>query len=110
MPASVPHLALPLRVGGDGRFAVLEQDSGDEIAQNVAVILATPEGSRAELPEFGAPRFDFEIPDPSDVIEAVKEWEPRADLSVSVVAGLGTSQSLARIRAEVRPHVGGDDQ
>lgn len=106
----VPHFALPLRLGGDGRLAVLEQDSPDEIAQNVAVILATPAGSRAELPEFGSPRWDFDLPDPSDVIEAVREWEPRADLTLSAVVGLGPSQSLAQITAAVRPHVGGDDQ
>lgn len=110
MPAQIPHFALPLRIGGDGRFAVLEQDSPDEIAQNVAVILATPEGSRAELPEFGAPRFDFTVPDPAGVVAALAEWEPRADVSLDVVVGLGPDQSIAQITAAVRPHVGGDDQ
>lgn len=110
MPASVPHFALPLRLAGDGRFAVLEQDGADEIAQCVAVVLATPEGSRAELPEFGSPRFDFDVPEAAGVIEAVKEWEPRADLTLTAVTGLGPSQSLAQITAAVRPHVGGDDQ
>ena len=110
MPALIPHFALPLRVAGDGRFAVVEQDSPDDVAQCVAVVLATPVGSRAEIPEFGAPRFDFDVPDPADVIEAVKEWEPRADVDLLTTVGLGPGQALTRITAAVRPHVGGDDQ
>jgi phage baseplate assembly protein W len=104
----VPHLAVPFRLGGSGRFAVVEQDSPDELVQCVAVCLATPEGSRAEVPDFGSPRFEFDLPDPNDVIAAVTEWEPRVDLSVSVVQAVSGDEGLARITALVSPHLGED--
>ena len=101
----VDHLALPLRVSGTGRFAAVEQDSSAELAQNVAVVLATPVGSRVEVPDFGSPSGDFIGPDVAGMVAAVEEWEPRADLSVEVLAGLGDTESLTSVKAYVSPHV-----
>lgn len=97
----VQHLALPLRVDGRGRLATVEQGTVEELAQNVAVILATPVGSRVEVPEFGAPRPDFLGPDPAGMAAAVDEWEPRATLTVEDVTGLDPDMPLSRIRAVV---------
>jgi phage baseplate assembly protein W len=105
----VPHFALPLRLDAAGRLAVLEQDSADEIAQCVAVVMATPEGSRIEVPEFGVPRYEFRTPNAADIIAAVTEWEPRADLDIDVVQGLGDDASITVLHAAVRPHVSGED-
>lgn len=103
--AQIPHFALPLRLDGIGRLATIEQDSADEIAQCVAVILATPEGSRVEVPDFGIPRLEFNLPDTADIIAAVQEWEPRADLSLDVVRDLPGTTSTAVLTAAVRPHI-----
>jgi phage baseplate assembly protein W len=104
--AVIPHLALPLRLNGRGSAVTVEQDSPEEIAQCVAVVLATPVGSRVEVPDFGSPRADFdEQPDTAGMVAAVEEWEPRADLDVTAVEGLGLSGTVTEIAAEVAPHV-----
>ena len=101
----IPHLALPLRVDATGRLATVEQDSPDEIAQNVAVILATAEGSRVEVPEFGVPRVEFTARIPAhEIVAAVEEWEPRASLTVESVAGLGADLSTTVLKALVTPN------
>lgn len=107
--AIIPHFAVPLRLDGSGRFAAVEQDSGDEIAQCVAVVMATPAGSRLEVPDFGIPRYEFHTPNAAEIVAAVAEWEPRADLELDVVQGLGDDLSVAVIHAAVRPHVAGED-
>jgi phage baseplate assembly protein W len=104
----LPHLASPFRLDGSGRFAVVEQDSQDDLAACVAVCLATPQGSRAEVVDYGVPRFEFNLPDPNDVIAAVTEWEPRVDLALTVVQGVSGDEGLARITALVSPHLGED--
>jgi phage baseplate assembly protein W len=103
-----PHLAIPFRLDGSGRFAVVEQDSPDELAACVAVCLATPEGSRAEVPDYGTPRFEFNLPDANNVIAAVAEWEPRVDLALTVAQDVTGDEGLARITALVSPHLGED--
>lgn len=95
------HLALPLRVTGTGGFAVVEQDSPSEVAQNVAVILSTPLGSRVEVPEFGSPRPEFVGPDSAGMVAAVEEWEPRADLTTQVVVAAAGQESLTAVKAFV---------
>ena len=98
----IPHLALPLRVDATGRLATVEQDSADEIAQNVAVILATAEGSRVEVPEFGVPRVEFSSRiTANEIAAAVEEWELRATLTVDAVTGLGADLSTTVLRALV---------
>jgi phage baseplate assembly protein W len=97
-----------MRLDGSGRFAVVEQGSPDELVQCVAACLATPEGSRAEVPDYGTPRFEFNLPDPNDVIAAVAEWEPRVDLALTVAQGVTGDEGLARITALVSPHLGED--
>lgn len=98
----IPHLALPLHLDGTGRFAALEQDGLDDIAQNAAVCLATPVGSRVEVPEYGSPRAEFVGVDPEGMAAAVTAWEPRADLTVEAVAGLGDTETLVAVTAQVR--------
>lgn len=77
--AKVPHLALPFRVERNGKVAVLEQDTLDEIAQSVLVLLLTHRGQRLEVPDYGIQDlvFDSDI-DYSAITAAIFEWEPRA--------------------------------
>lgn len=102
---STPHFAVPLRLDRTGRFATVEQDSPDEIAQCVAACLATPEGSRVEAPDYGSPRTDFHVGNLADLVAAVAEWEPRADIDVTVVEGLGSSTTAVDIAVAVKPHL-----
>lgn len=83
MTATVPHLAFPFRVAPGGSFAVVEQDTVDEVAQNVEVVVRTPVGDRIEIPEFGSRQLIFgEVggDDVQQVLAAVTVWEPRADV------------------------------
>lgn len=75
----VPHLAFPFRLERDGSAAVLEQDTLDEVAQSVQVLLMTHEGERLEVPEYGVADLVFAAePDLEGISAAVEEWEPRA--------------------------------
>lgn len=105
MPDAVPHFALPFRLDATGRFATVDQDSPEELAQCVAVCLTTPEGSRVEVPDYGSPRTDFNVPPPETIAAAVREWEPRVDIDVSVISALGRFGYHTDIAAQVRPHV-----
>ena len=99
------HLALPLSLDGRGRLATVEVGSIADVAQCVAVVLATPVGSRVEIPEFGSPRPEFQGPDPAGMVAAVDEWEPRATLTVEVAAALGDMGEVTRIKAFVAPRI-----
>lgn len=105
-----PHFAVPLRIGGSGRFAVVEQDSDDDLVSCVAACLATPQGSRAEVPEYGSPRFEFTLPAAPDVAAAVEQWEPRVTLDLEMLEGVSGVESMIAITALVRPAIsdGGD--
>lgn len=78
----VPHLAFPFRLSGDGTVAVVEQDTLDEVAQNVEVIVRTRTGTRIEIPEFGIDALLFGQVDGDDaesLLQQVARWEPRAE-------------------------------
>jgi hypothetical protein len=78
----VPKLRLPfdiVRTGNKVCAATVEQGSADDLVQNVWVVLATDEGSRIELPDFGNP--DQVFTDDYDlglVRAALDRDEPRA--------------------------------
>lgn len=97
----VPHLKLPVRLDArTGSLMTVEQDSLEEVAQSVEVILATPIGSRVDLPEFGAPSYLFEqFPvDTTAALAAVANWEPRALVTFTQSA---TDELSTVIRAAV---------
>lgn len=75
----VPHLAFPFRIERDGTAAVLEQDTLEEIAQSVQILMTTHEGERLEVPDYGIADLVFGVDlDLEAVSSAVEEWEPRA--------------------------------
>lgn len=85
--ASIPHFAFPFALGTGGHFGVVEQDTIDEIAQNVGVILRTRIGERIDNVDFGTSDLVFETSAEATraaVVEAVEEWEPRAAVLVDV--------------------------
>lgn len=72
------HLALPLAVTSAGGLAALDQDSPLEVAQSVALLLATRPGERAAVPEYGAADMIAVGIDPEAIAAAVEDHEPRA--------------------------------
>jgi phage baseplate assembly protein W len=97
----VPHFAFPLRLGRGGSFAVVEQDSVDDITQSVQVLLSTPVGSRIELPEYGVEALEFTtVVDRASIVQAINDWEPRADVTVDDQLD-STDKLLRHIRVTV---------
>lgn len=84
MSQPIPHLAFPFTIGEDGTAEVVEQDSLDEVAQCVQVLLSTPQGSRVVVPSYGVPDPTFVGLDEATVEQAVSDWEPRAEVAVSI--------------------------
>lgn len=73
------HLAFPIRVSAAGSLTALEQDSEQEIAQSVALLVATTPGERRSVPEYGMPDPVFGGVSQEDVSDVIAEWEDRAD-------------------------------
>lgn len=65
-------------------FRTVEQDSVDDVAQCVYVILATERGSRIEDPDFGItdPTFEVGGMDLGEALLQIETWEPRADVTI----------------------------
>lgn len=81
--ATVPHLAFPFRFE-NGSAAVVEQDTVEDVAQCVELIVRTTYGSRIELPEFGVTDQTFRTTvDRHALLAQIERWEPRASALVS---------------------------
>lgn len=111
--ADVPHLRIPFRFGPDGSAEVVEQNSHDEIAQCVAVLLKTRQGERIEVPAYGIPDQTFvsETQVPIGAIEAaVEQWEPRAEVEVSTRPSFSDDNARdMRVAVRVRSDGNGAD-
>jgi phage baseplate assembly protein W len=95
-----PHFALPFRVNTSGSAAVLDQDSEEEIAQCVRVLMSTTVGERIELPDYGIPSPVFSTMsthDDADMAAAVGKWEPRA---TALVHSTVIDESLRHVLVE----------
>lgn len=94
------HLALPLRLGAGGSFVTVPEDSLDEVAQSVAVVLLTRLGERPATPTLGTPDPTFAGLDADAALELVSEWEPRADLELveQTLDADGVDRSTVRVR------------
>ena len=99
---TVPHLALPLRLTRDGSMATVDQDGPDEVAQCVEVLLMTEQGSRVEVHDYGVPGWVFQRPDRTAVVAACSRWEPRADVTITAVQGVGWDELVESVTAELR--------
>lgn len=76
-----PHFDFPFRIAANGRVAVVEQDSADEIAVSTTCVLRYVQGQRPEAPAYGRPRnlnFKKGPLDIDSVVAAVAASEPRA--------------------------------
>ena len=92
---SVPHFAFPFRFGQSGSAMTVEQDTQEEIEQNVKVLVLTDRGERMEVPDFGIDDLVFETAiDGSDIIDQARQWDDRV--------GVRTSEQIDRINATIR--------
>jgi phage baseplate assembly protein W len=80
-----PQIAFPFEIMPNGRVREVEQDSLDEIAMSVEIILRFPIGSRAELTAFGVPDPSFRLSteDLGNLLaEHITRWESRARIFI----------------------------
>lgn len=81
------RLAHPVRLGSDGRLAVVEQDSDADVRQCVRLLLGHEPGDYPGQPEIGFPEQTFaEDVDARGVVDGLERWEPRAPFHADVVA------------------------
>lgn len=82
MPARplIPHIALPVRMIA-GRVAAVEQDTLDELATRVEVVVRYQPGDLDHDPEFGVTDETFRQggPDPDVYLAAIGRFEPDVD-------------------------------
>lgn len=78
---TVPKLRVPLRLE-NGRLALVEQGSQDNVAGCVYAILSYERGSRLEDPDFGVedPTFGTMPLDLDEWFEQIAAYEPRAQV------------------------------
>lgn len=104
MATRTPHFDSPFRLLGSS-FAVVEQNSAEEVEDCIEAVLRTPVGSRIEQPEYGIPDETFEqlAPDVSAeaYLNAIAEWEPRAR-----VIGTARIEELTTKAVTIEPEAG----
>lgn len=78
---TIPKFRIPLRVE-NGRMALVEQSSQDNVAACVYTILSYERGSRIEDPDFGIENPSFsQFPfDTREWLEQIARYEPRASV------------------------------
>jgi phage baseplate assembly protein W len=78
-----PHFRFPFQLNATASEpVVVDQDEDDEVLDSVTVLLATIPGTRVDLPDFGLDEQAFVEggAKPGDILQALKVWEPRANL------------------------------
>lgn len=99
-----PHLAYPFQLlGGGARVAVVEQDSPEEVAACVELLMRTPPGARIDSPDMGVPEQTFlqggaDLP---QIAQLVSQWEPRALTELSQRPDL-LDDMLYRVRIDLK--------
>jgi phage baseplate assembly protein W len=97
-PVYVPHLALPLALGENGSFNTVAQDTVEEVAQSVGVLLGTVKGERVMVPDYGVDDPTFSEPNTNEIAQIVAQWEPRAAVVVSLTT---TPHGNAQVNVQV---------
>lgn len=81
----IERLAWPLTVAANGRMAVVEQDSPEDIVQCIGRVLSHRPGDRTDLPDMGVADPVF-LENPADLAVGalLDRYEPRAAVSTSI--------------------------
>lgn len=79
----IPQIDFPFRLDARGQIVVVEQDTVEEVAASVAVILSTTPGTRLERPEFGSGDLAFRgAGGIREAILAANDHDPRAQIHI----------------------------
>lgn len=94
-PEGPEHLAWPFRLVG-GRLGVVEQDSVEDVRQNVHSYLATARGERPMSPDFGLedPTFGPNV-DGNKLAAEIMDAEPRGNITVTTTSAQDGSGRVA---------------
>lgn len=71
---------------GTGFVQLFQQDTYEDIAASVEMILNTPINWRSALPQFGVEDMAFNNVNPNVIAAQVRKWEPRGNITVKSVA------------------------
>jgi len=92
----IPHLAWPLRLGANGAFTLVEQDTHEDVKQCVRVLFNTPLGDRHLAPRTGLadPTFSSGL-DPvlTEQVLTNDDNEPRARVTIRTALALATGNA-----------------
>jgi phage baseplate assembly protein W len=83
-PDNVPHLKNQFVIDQFGQVMINTQDSYDEIADSVGIVVGTEVGQRPMVPSFGVQDLPLTQIDTAAVEQAIQYWEPRANANVTV--------------------------
>jgi len=78
------HLSTSMTLDKDGYFNIVVQDTMEDIAQSVEMIVGTGIGSRTVVPTFGIPQQPFENGNQGNIEKIISTWENRATSVVTV--------------------------
>jgi len=78
------HLPNFINITAAGGFLTFAQDSFDEIASSVEMIVGTVEGSRTGAPSYGVPELPLAPINAGDIKNIIEQWEPRAQVDVQI--------------------------
>ena len=89
-----------------GFVDVFKQNSYEDVASCVEMVLNTPTGWRSAEPDFGVDDPTFTQVSPNTVVAALKKWEPRAGVIVSIInddspssaAGNGADNAIVNVQ------------
>lgn len=99
--ADIPHLAWPFRVAAR-RLVQVEQDSFEDVRQNVAAYLSTVRGERTLSPDFGIedPTFTSNF-DAARLARDIEDAEDRADVTVTATPTDATGRLAIDVAVEL---------
>ena len=98
------HFNPRFTLASSGQVVTMEQDSYQDVANCVEMVLNTPKNLRSALPEFGIDDPTFTQVDPNALRADLQDWEPRAVIDISIFnddSGL-TGDSVGAVNANVQ--------
>lgn len=98
----MPVPLLPLQVR-DGAMVTVESGSAADVAQSVALLVASRPGERRSVPEYGLDGSLFALAGVREdqVRDVVEEWEPRAEVTdVDIAVDPATGAEVVTVWTE----------
>jgi hypothetical protein len=90
---------------GNGVAATFPQDTYEEVASCVEMLLNTPKRYRSVVPEYGVVDPTFSTVDTNILKADLHRWEPRAEVDISIVMDDSNSSSAGIGMAEAKVNI-----